>query len=322
MINIVGTLGQSLISGFGMMLLASCCCALFYPIFSQLQARLSIANRALTTLCFGLIAPLSTLLGVLVLTHPVISATVIYAHCHGDNCAAHVPAPILSSLTGAGLGALTTLVVVIVFYAMSKRVHNARARQLFLDTLSQPQALPEKAQTSVNQPMYYKLIESEDLVAWCAGLLFPKVYVSSGLIKKLDNVQLRAVLAHEYGHVSRRDNLRKLLLNWSTALWLIKPKKRIQQNFVAQTEHLSDLYSANITGDPQLVDSVYAMFRSSQNPQPPHYAHRNLATRKQMRSNESASPLFTVVVYFLSSLLFIGLTIGLTIMAHVLLENL
>ena len=44
--------------------------------------------------------------------------------------------------------------------------------------------------------------------AFCAGLIRPRVYVSSGAVAVLDEPALHAVLAHERHHASRRDPLR------------------------------------------------------------------------------------------------------------------
>ena len=44
--------------------------------------------------------------------------------------------------------------------------------------------------------------------AFCAGLIRPRVYVSSGAVALLDETALRVVLAHERHHASRRDPLR------------------------------------------------------------------------------------------------------------------
>jgi BlaR1 peptidase M56 len=44
--------------------------------------------------------------------------------------------------------------------------------------------------------------------AFCAGLIRPRVYVSSGAVAVLDEPTLEAVLAHERHHASRRDPLR------------------------------------------------------------------------------------------------------------------
>jgi Zn-dependent protease with chaperone function len=44
--------------------------------------------------------------------------------------------------------------------------------------------------------------------AFCAGLLRPRVYVSTGAVALLDELALRAVVAHERHHARRRDPLR------------------------------------------------------------------------------------------------------------------
>ena len=52
------------------------------------------------------------------------------------------------------------------------------------------------------------VVPDERLRAFCAGLINPRVYISSGAVALLDEAALRAVLAHERHHASRRDPLR------------------------------------------------------------------------------------------------------------------
>lgn len=52
------------------------------------------------------------------------------------------------------------------------------------------------------------VINDERPQAFCAGLLNPRVYVSSGAVASLDDTALDAVLAHEAHHARRRDPLR------------------------------------------------------------------------------------------------------------------
>ncbi|MBV9810621.1 MAG: BlaI/MecI/CopY family transcriptional regulator [Solirubrobacterales bacterium] len=52
------------------------------------------------------------------------------------------------------------------------------------------------------------VIDDERPRAFCAGLLRPRVYVSSGAVALLDERALRAVLTHERRHARRRDPLR------------------------------------------------------------------------------------------------------------------
>ena len=52
------------------------------------------------------------------------------------------------------------------------------------------------------------VIADERPRAFCAGLLKPRVYISTGALALLDELALRAVLAHERHHARRRDPLR------------------------------------------------------------------------------------------------------------------
>lgn len=53
-----------------------------------------------------------------------------------------------------------------------------------------------------------RVIEDERPRAFCAGLLRPCVYVSTGTLALLDDAALHAVLEHELAHARRRDPLR------------------------------------------------------------------------------------------------------------------
>lgn len=52
------------------------------------------------------------------------------------------------------------------------------------------------------------VVEDERPLAFCAGLLRPRVYVSTGALAALDEPALQAVLAHERHHAARHDPLR------------------------------------------------------------------------------------------------------------------
>jgi len=52
------------------------------------------------------------------------------------------------------------------------------------------------------------VIAAADVQAFCAGLLRPKVYLSTAALSALDTEQLRAVIAHEAHHARQRDPLR------------------------------------------------------------------------------------------------------------------
>ena len=55
------------------------------------------------------------------------------------------------------------------------------------------------------------VIDDERPLAFCEGLIQPRVYVSTGALALLDDAGLDAVLAHEHQHAARHDPLRLAL---------------------------------------------------------------------------------------------------------------
>lgn len=62
--------------------------------------------------------------------------------------------------------------------------------------------------TSLQQHQGVLVFEDDRPRAFCAGLLKPQVYVSSGAVKRLDETALKAILLHERHHALRHDPLR------------------------------------------------------------------------------------------------------------------
>jgi Zn-dependent protease with chaperone function len=56
-----------------------------------------------------------------------------------------------------------------------------------------------------------RCLKGTDATAFCAGLLRPRVYVTTGAVASLTSAELEAVLVHEAAHARRRDPLRRLL---------------------------------------------------------------------------------------------------------------
>jgi Zn-dependent protease with chaperone function len=94
---------------------------------------------------------------------------------------------------------LAALGLVVTARALTGAARELRASRRFRRFLSgdQPQALHGALLINDAQPR-----------AFCAGLLRPRVYVSSGAIALLDDAALSAVLAHEHHHARRHDPLR------------------------------------------------------------------------------------------------------------------
>lgn len=60
-------------------------------------------------------------------------------------------------------------------------------------------------------------------MAFCYGLLFPRIAVTEGLLSILNDAELMAVLAHEREHLRRRDPLRYLIIDSLAAASCVLP---------------------------------------------------------------------------------------------------
>jgi BlaR1 peptidase M56 len=84
-------------------------------------------------------------------------------------------------------------------------------------------------------------IEVHEPVAFCAGYVRPRIYLSRGLIEQLSGAELRAVVAHERHHLRRRDPLRRLLARaLADGLFFIPILRRSSERYVALGEIAAD----------------------------------------------------------------------------------
>jgi Zn-dependent protease with chaperone function len=182
-------------------------------------------------------APLTGIAVALLSLHPEITHHFVPEHCHHGNCASHVPEIDPHSfgsmglvVAGGGLSILASLFLGRALFAGQRRF-----RALF--TLAR-----EDSRRGCH------LLDSDELIAWCCGLIRPKIVVSRGLVNLLDDTQLDIVLAHEAAHAARLDNLRALVLWWATALWPMS-RRRIRTDMRDDSETACDAAALRITGD-------------------------------------------------------------------------
>ncbi len=109
------------------------------------------------------------------------------------------------SYPAANLGAIVVLALAAIGLAVSITALAATARELVIE-----RRLAGRLTTSANNPLPDGTIVIDDPRphAFCAGLLRPRVYITTAAIARLDPAALQAVLAHERHHVRRRDPLR------------------------------------------------------------------------------------------------------------------
>jgi Zn-dependent protease with chaperone function len=179
-----------------------------------------------------------------------------------------------------GLAALGAAVLVVAVRAAWRQV---RAHRRMVSALPVSRALPDHPSVLV--------VDAAAPLAFCAGWLRPRVYVSTGVLERLSDRELQAVLAHEQHHGTLRDPLRlavgRILCQ---ALFFLPVLRNLQETYAEAAELTADaaaleavdgahapLASAmlavgatqdgNVTGiSPQRVDALLGRPVSSQFP--------------------------------------------------------
>lgn len=100
-------------------------------------------------------------------------------------------------------------------------------------------------------------IDSRAIVAFCAGLRTPRLYVSSGAVAQLDRHELRALLEHERHHLVRRDPLRLLVAELAAGIaWFVPGARATLRNFRTSIELDADRTSIERTGTTESLGSA------------------------------------------------------------------
>ena len=85
------------------------------------------------------------------------------------------------------------------------------------------------------------IVQEPTVQAFCAGLLRPRVYVSTGAVDALGTAELKAVLAHERHHLVRRDPLRIAVGRvFARALFFVPTVGLLHRRYCAMAELAAD----------------------------------------------------------------------------------
>jgi len=100
------------------------------------------------------------------------------------------------------------------------------------------------------------------VLAFCAGLLRPRVYVSSGALRELGDAELRAVLEHERLHRARRDPLRLVTARLlGEALFFAPAVRTLARRYDTFAELSADEHAlAAVGGDASVLASAMLAF--------------------------------------------------------------
>lgn len=222
--------------------------ALGYPLFSQSLRKYPVETVANFTLVYGLLAPIIATTAIILLAVPALAFSFISDHCHGSNCTPHTLYITTETAEGIIAVLMAVLLLMAVFSFMLIQLFSGRRQLRLLHHLSN------------KHTNAYSVVDSEAPVAWCAGLLKPQVYLSSGLINALTPRQFNIVLAHELAHAIRKDNLRKWILHWATIAWPTSRKRTIRRDLAYTNEQVCDLAAARINNNTLDKETLIATF--------------------------------------------------------------
>jgi hypothetical protein len=111
-------------------------------------------------------------------------------------------------------------------------------------------ALPV-ARTATVHGHLVRVVPGRDLIAFCAGLRRPAVYVSEGTLRDTSDAELRAILAHEEHHRARRDPVRLLLARTvADALRPLPPFAALADREAALADLAADAAAGGARGGP------------------------------------------------------------------------
>ncbi len=95
-------------------------------------------------------------------------------------------------------------------------------------------------------------------LAFCFGLLRPRICISTGLVETLNNTELKAVLLHEDHHRRLRDPLRHLLAEVLAAMFFFLPvAAELRDGFLTSIELNADRHAARLAGRPSLAGALH-----------------------------------------------------------------
>lgn len=112
-------------------------------------------------------------------------------------------------------------------------------------------------------------LDSSQRTAFCAGILRPRVYVSTGLVAALSLRELVAVVEHERAHAARRDPLRRLVVRSAADVFFSIPLLRFLQHYSAERAELAaDRAAIAVAGAAAVAGALAATAADGPTPMP------------------------------------------------------
>lgn len=106
--------------------------------------------------------------------------------------------------------------------------------------------------------------DEQQPVAFCAGLMRPRIYVSTGALAALDGDELQAVVAHERHHARQRDPLRIFVARvLADALFFLPAARRLGERYASLAELAADRAAVRAAANAAPLASALLSFEAA-----------------------------------------------------------
>ena len=176
----------------------------------------------------------------------------------------------IAQIIGSPHNLLISLAIVAFSAALVKAVFVlASARRMTAGYINIGEELPRIKRLLIGlnaEDMRVRVADDEAPAAFTHGLLAPSICISKRLIDKLKDDELAALLAHEIGHVRRRDNLAIFAaLFVRDFLWPLPISHYLLALFVREKEYAADDFAVELTSKPvELAEAIVSVARATQ----------------------------------------------------------
>ena len=181
--------------------------------------------------------------------------------------------------------------------------------------VAEPSARLAKLFDDLSLSQHVVVLATEVPLAFCVGLLRPRICLTTGLSAILSDPELKAVLLHEDHHRRRFDPLRGLLADMLAAMLFFLPvAAELRHLFLTATELAADRHAVQSVGRPPLAGALHKILT---HPLAPHIAPVGIAgiSATQVRIAELLGDRPTVVQVSAKSLIISSAVVMLVCMA-------
>lgn len=184
---------------------------------------------------------------------PVLEQRIYYCQAFIQSLSVQLFTNQINTLSFIVISVLFSFIFLKIFFALY-RINNLKKNVVSSNNI--PSVLKKQMEKYTLKKHVY-LIEDIEMYAFCFGILHPKIYISTMLLKHISSKELEAILLHEKYHVDHKDSLRNILIYISKMIFAFFPfVSDLGESYKIRSEILADKAATDILGDTKPLLSV------------------------------------------------------------------